>query len=43
MCADAFPNIILVAVNRYTKIAKYIPYRETITIKELSEFFIKEI
>jgi hypothetical protein len=30
---------ILVIVNRYTKVSKYIPYRKTITALELSHLF----
>ena len=36
-------NIVLVAVNKYTKIEKYIFYNKIITIKKLAEFFIKKI
>jgi hypothetical protein len=36
-------NSILVIVDRYTKIARYIPYNKTCTSVQLTDLFIKEI
>jgi hypothetical protein len=36
-------NVILVVINCYTKIARYIPTQKTITATELANLFIKHI
>jgi hypothetical protein len=36
-------NSILVIVDRYTKIVRYIPYNKTCTSVQLIDLFIKEI
>jgi hypothetical protein len=36
-------NIIYIIVNRYTKMALYLPIVKTITITELADFFLDEI
>jgi uncharacterized membrane protein len=36
-------NSILVIVDRYTKIVRYIPYNKTYTSVQLTDLFIKEI
>jgi hypothetical protein len=34
---------ILVFVDRYTKVARYIPYNKTCTSAQLADIFVKEI
>ena len=34
-------NALLVIVDRYTKVAKYIPYQDTIDALELAQLFLK--
>ena len=36
-------NIICVIVDRYTKMALYLPIVKTITITELADFFLNEV
>jgi hypothetical protein len=36
-------DAILVVVNRYTKMARYIPTQKTATATELADLFIKHI
>ena len=36
-------DAVFIAVDRYTKMARYVPYSKIITIKELAELFIEEI
>ena len=34
-------NLILVIINQYTKISKYILYKKTTSIKDLTNLFLK--
>jgi hypothetical protein len=40
---DNIYNTLLIIIDSYIKIAKYIPYRKTTIIKELTNIFLKNI
>jgi len=40
---DKVYNAICVIVNRYTKMALYLPIVKTITITELADFFLNKV